>query len=60
MQLKLGLTYTVLKNDGTTVTFIFVGGEPPCGEINNDRIPLVQLLRGGVLSYWEVTPPRNN
>lgn len=54
MKLELGLIYTVLKTDKTTITFKFVGGEPPCGLVNEQRISLVEIFSGGYLAYWEV------
>ena len=53
MKLVLGTTYTVLKADGKTVTFKFIGGETPSVEVNNETLDLYLVLRGGYLSYWE-------
>ncbi len=52
MKLELGLTYTVLKTDGSTITFKFVGDEPPKGEVNGERKLLVEIFAGGYLAYW--------
>ena len=57
MRLELGLTYTVLKTDGSTVTFKFIGNvdEQVYGEVDNQMIPLVTIFSGGYLCYWEGT-----
>lgn len=57
MKLELGLTYTILKTDNTTITFKFIGnmGEQVYGEVNNVEIPLVTIFAGGYLCYWEET-----
>ncbi len=53
MRLYLGKVYTVLKTDGSIITFKFIGGEKPSGEINGKEIDLYLILTGGYLSYWE-------
>ncbi len=53
MKLELGITYTVLKADRTIITFKFVGGQNPDGEVDGVRKPLYDILSGGYLSYWE-------
>ena len=53
---ELGKYYTVNKVDGNVITFRFVGGEPPCGEVNEKRIPLSKIFYGG---YITVTSNEN-
>ena len=57
MKLELGLTYTILKTDDTTITFKFIGNidKQVYGEINNVVVPLVKIFAGGYLCYWEET-----
>lgn len=47
-------SYVVVKTDGTTITFKFVGGEPPQGEVNGIRIPLTEIFSGGFISVTAV------
>ena len=54
MIFELGKYYAVHKTDNTIITFRFVGGEPPCGEINGERIALAVIFNNGFNSYWEV------
>lgn len=53
MKLVLGVSYTVLKTDGSTVSFKFIGGEPPRVVVDGKTEDLYSLLSGGFLSYWE-------
>lgn len=52
MHLILGETYTVLKNDQTTITFKFTDGEPPSCEVNGEVKLLSDVLKGGWQAYW--------
>jgi len=52
MKLILGTTYTVLKNDGNTVTFKFIGGKTPSVDVDGETKDLYLVLKGGFLSYW--------
>ena len=55
MKLVVGATYTVAKTDGTTITFKFIGGGPPMGEVDGERILLTKILEGYILAYWEIS-----
>jgi len=54
MKLTIGIAYTVLKADGSTVSFKFIGGKTPCVDVDGKIEELYQVLSGGFLSYWEI------
>jgi len=54
MELELGLTYTVIKTDGTKITFTFLGGYPTIVKLSTgQKILFDEILMGGYQSYWE-------
>ena len=54
MKLEVGVTYAVLKSDGSTITFKFIGGEPPYVSVSGENKLLLEILTGGYQAYWEV------
>lgn len=54
MTFELGLTYGVLKEDETIIIFKFIGGNPPCGIVEGEKVLLDVIMSGGYVRYWEV------
>ena len=59
MELELGKCYQVLKTDGTTIKFKFIGNIPNdyegiFVEIDGEQKTLFEVLQGGCLAYFEI------
>lgn len=56
MQLESGITYTVLKTDGSKIKFTFSGnlatGNEVYGIVDGRHVPLTEIFSGGYYAYW--------
>ena len=44
IHLELGVTYTIFYCDGSSLTFVFVGGNPPMVLVDGKVVPLSTIL----------------
>lgn len=53
IKLEVGKTYSLLKEDGSIVTFKFIGGKLPTVVVENESKALHSILFDRFLAYWE-------
>ena len=54
MKLELFKTYTIVKNNNSTVTFKFIGGEPPMGLLGDGTTQPLLTIIVDTKAYCEV------
>ena len=56
---ELGLCYQVTKIDGTKISFVFCGGEPPCGKLlgTGEKI-LMSVLLNKITNCSQINCPK--